>query len=235
MRYSIFLLLMSLTFCTPGCKKDENVSIYPLAFINLVNASVNLGTVKVDFTGLKGVYSGISTSVAYGASFPYGLNAGMNVPITIVPTSDTTKIAFAGVFNLPQDETYTMYLAGTSTLVDTVFVKENHYPFYNDSSCAIRFVNLSYNSSPIIVTLSSTPTVSEFGTLIYKQSSAFKTYAALSTNGIYTFQVKDAATNNLLATYALVTPRFRGCTLALKGMVGGVGAYALGIMRINNY
>jgi len=234
MRYSALLSTLLLTICISGCKKST-VTLSPLASLNIVNASVNLGTVKVNFTDLKGLYSSITTTVAYGANTPYGVNAGVIVPVTIVPTSDTTKVAFTGSFTFDNGGIYSLYLAGQSTAVDTVFVKEN-IPSYTDSLCGVRFINLSYNSNPIKVVLSTSSTVTEFPGMAYKQVSSFKTYPAKAANASYVFQIKDAAKDSLVATYTLTTPRFFNCTLALKGSWGTTsGTNALGVMRVNNY
>ncbi|HEY4147273.1 MAG TPA: hypothetical protein VGM41_00020 [Chitinophagaceae bacterium] len=232
MKYSNYLLVVALFVGLAGCKKDS-VTLSPLASLNIVNASVNLGTVKVNFTGLKGLYSSISTTVAYGANTAYGANAGVTVPVTIVP-ADTTQTAFSGNFSFVTGGIYSFYLAGQSTAVDTILVKEN-IPSYTDSSCGVRFINLSYNSSPVVVTLASSITTNEFSSTPYKQMSGFKKYPALVANGTYAFTVRDASTNALIASYTLTTPRFFNCTLALKGMIGGTGTSAIGVMRVNNY
>src|SRR5689334_1521492 len=131
MRYFALIISLFAIACLPGCKKST-VSLSPLASLNIVNASVNMGPVKVNFTDLKGLYSSITTTVAYGANTPYGANAGVTVPVTIVPTSDTTKIAFTGQFTFDNGGIYSLYLAGQSTAVDTILVKEN-IPSYSDS------------------------------------------------------------------------------------------------------
>jgi len=233
MRYSALILSLLAIICLSACKKST-VSLSPLASLNIVNASVNLGPVKVNFTDLKGLYSSITTTVAYGANTPYGANAEVPVPVTIVPTSDTTKTAFTGQFTFVNGGIYSLYLAGQSTAVDTVFVKEN-IPSYTDSSYGVRFINLSYNSTPIKITLSTSPTVVQFSDLAYKQASDFKTYGAKVSTATDTFQVRNATTNAILATYPIVKPRFFNCTLAWKGMTGATGTNAPGIMRINNY
>lgn len=234
MRYTALLSALIVIICLPGCKKST-VKLSPLASLNIINASVNLGTVKVNFTDLKGLYSSITTTVAYGANTPYGVNAGVSVPVTIVPTSDTTKTAFTGSFTFDNGGIYSLYLAGQSTAVDTVFAKEN-IPSFTDSLYGVRFINLSYNSVPIKVTLSTTPTVTEFSSLAYKQYSAFKTYSGKLTTATDTFVVRNANTDSILAKYPIVKPRFFSCTLAWKGSWGTTtGTNALGIMRVNNY
>lgn len=233
MRYSALILSLFATACLSGCKKST-VSLSPLASLNIINASVNLGAVKTNFTDLKGLYASITTTTAYGANTAFGANAEVPVPVTIVPTADTTKIAFTGQFTFVNGGIYSLYLAGQSTAVDTVFVKEN-IPSYTDSMYGVRFINLSYNSTPIKVTRSTTPSVIEFTDMAYKQASDFRNYPAKVSAATDTFQIRNAATNAILATYPIVKPRFFSCTLAWKGMTGATGTNAPGIMRINNY
>jgi len=233
MRYPALLSILLATTCFSSCIKDT-VSLSPIASLNVVNASVNLGAVKINFTDLKGLYSSITTTVAYGGNTPYGVLADVAAPLTIVPTADTTKIAFTGQFTFNNGGLYSLYLAGQSTAVDTILVKET-IPSYTDSLCGVRFINLSYNSNPVKVVLSTSSTVTEFPSLAYKQVSTFKSYPAKAANTSYIFQVKDVAKDSLVATYTLTPPKFFNCTLALKGMWGGTGANALGIMRVNNY
>jgi len=218
-----------------GCSKSS-VSVSPLASLNVVDASVNVATIKANFTGtgLPNFYATNTVTVAYGANNVYGVNAGVTVPLTIINNADSTKAIYQSNLNLVNGGIYSLYLAGQSTAVDTIFVKET-IPSYTDSSCGVRFINLSYNSNPIIVTQSATPTVVDFTSLSYKSYSSFKTYPALAANATYTFQVRDAGTNAILATYALTTPRFFNCTLAWIGQTGVTGTNAPKIARINNY
>jgi len=221
------LLLMGVAAC-----KKSGVAITPLASLNVVNASVNLGTVKANFTG-AGQYAS-ATSIGYGANNSYSVRAGITIPFTIVAVADTTQPVFNAMLNLNGGGIYSLYLAGQSGSVDTLLVAET-IPLHTDSSCGVRFINLSYNSNPVTVTLSTTPTTAEFSNISYKQSSAFKTYPAGAANGSYIFQVRDGATGNILSTYTLIPPRFLNCTLVLKGMIGGTGANAPGLQRVNNY
>ena len=124
MRYTALLVAgLMIAFC-PGCKKNT-VTLSPLGSLNIVNACVNLGAVKVNYTDLKGLYSSITTTVASYGNTAYGVNAGVNVPITIVQSADTTKTAFTGNFTFDNGGIYSFYLAGQSTEVDTIQVKEN--------------------------------------------------------------------------------------------------------------
>lgn len=228
---------LALAAAFAACKKDS-VSSTPLASLNIVNAAVNVPSIKSNFVpdaAKPNYYKLITASTAYGANTPYGVLANTNYPLYIINSADSTKTIATASINYGSGEIYTLYLAGSSTQVDTILRKEA-IPSFTDSSCGVRFINLSYNSSPIKITLSATPTVDELGTsLAYKQQSGFKTYPATVANNTYAFQVRDAGTNNLLGSYTLTVPRFFSCTLAWIGQTGTTGGTAPKVQRINNY
>ena len=221
-----------------ACKKST-VEISPLASLNIVNATVGVSAAKVNFTGPKGpnYYNLITATTAYGANTAFGVNANMAVPVTIINNPDSTKILYQNTLNFSSGELYTLYLAGQSTAVDTILRNEPSLPTFQDSTCGVRFINLSYNSNPITVTLSTAATtpITEFSGLAYKTQSVFKPFVATVANNTYTFQVRDAGTLALLGSYTLTVPRFFSCTLAWIGQTGGTGTAAVKVQRINNY
>jgi len=209
-----------------GACKKSTVDVAPLASLNITNVVVGGKNVKLN-SNL------VDSAVNYNFK-AFGLNAG-TTNIYVYPTGDSTHPYYNNTVQTANGGVYSLFLAGAvATRVDTILVQES-IPVRTDSSCGVRFANLSYNSNPIIITQQATPAVTDFTSLSYKQISAFKTYPALSTNGTYTFQVRDAGTNAVLATYALATPRFFNATLVWKGMVGGTGANVPGVLRVNNY
>jgi len=212
-------------FLAGSCKKST-VDISPLASLNITNVVVGGKAVKLN--------SNLVDSAAAYNFKAFGLNAGGPTNVYVYPTGDSTHPYFNKTMEIGNSGIYSLFLAGNlATQVDTIFIWEA-IPVRTDSSCGVRFAHLSYNSGPIVVTLSTSTTVNEFA-LSYKGISIFKTYPALSTNGTYTLQVRDAGTNVILATYALATPRFFNCTLIWKGMKGGTGTNVPGVLRVNNY
>jgi len=217
--------MMALVALLAGSCKKSTVDVSPLASLNVTNVVVGGKTVKLNSNLVDS-----ATNYNYKA---FGINPG-NTNIYVYPTGDSTHPYYNQTVQTGNSGVYSLFLAGNvATQVDTIFALEA-IPVRTDSSCGVRFANLSYNSGPILVTQSASPTVVEFG-LSYKQISIFKTYPALSNNGTYTFQVRDAGTNTILATYALTTPRFFNCTLVWKGMKGGTGTNVPGVLRVNNY
>ncbi|MES2329929.1 MAG: hypothetical protein V4539_10025 [Bacteroidota bacterium] len=235
MKKIIFFACVALGFT--ACKKST-VDITPLASVNIVNASVNVAAAKVNFTGpvSPNYYNLITATTAYGANTAYGVLANTTVPVQVIISPDSTKVIANASFNFANGDVYSFYLAGQSTAVDTILRKET-IPTYQDSSCGVRFINLSYNSSPISVTLSTAATapITEFTGLAYKAQSVFKKMDATVANNTYTLQVRDATTLALLGSYTLTVPRFFSCTLAWIGQTGGTGTAAVKVQRVNNY
>ena len=219
-----------------GACKKETLKTTPVASINIVNASVNLAASKTSFTTPgAATYYLITATIAYGANTVYALSANTSVPLTVINSADSTKVLYSNTLNFLNGEIYTLYLAGTATATDTIQRKESSIPSYKDSSCGVRFINLSYNSTPVKVTLSTTPTVNEVASLAYKEQSDFIKYDASLSNNTRIFQVRDASTNVILASYTLTVPRFVSCTLAWIGQTGATGTNAPKVQRINNY
>jgi hypothetical protein len=226
----ITLLLVPLFF---SCKK-QNDAPTDLASVNIVNATVNLSSVKVNYINPNAFYAKITDQVSYGANKVYSIPTNKPRMLDIVSSSDTLLSIYHKVIKLSAGNIYSLYLAGQSTAVDTILLKDN-IPYRADSTAGVRFMNLSYNSTPVNVTLSTTTTVNEFNNIAYKGITDFKTYPALKKNTSYVFQIRDGVSNALLTSYTLTTPRFFNCTLLLKGITGGTGTNALGVMRVNNY
>ena len=217
--------MMALVALLAGSCKKSTVDVSPLASLNVTNVVVGGKTVKLNSNLVDS-----ATNYNYKA---FGLNPG-STNVYVYPTGDSTHPYYNQAVQTGNGGIYSLFLAGNvATQVDTILLREA-IPLYNDSSCGVRFINLCVGGSPIKVTQSATPSVFDFSVLSYKQISAFKTYPALSTNGTYSFQVRDTA-NTVLATYALTTPRFFNCTLVWKGMKGGAGTNVPGVLRVNNY
>ena len=221
-------LLFILTIVS--CKKDNQLQ--QQASLNVVNAAINVASVKVNYFGESVVYATFDP-INYGANKVYTVGAG-SVFITIVPTADTLNPIYDKTILTEAGGVYSLFLAGQSPIVDTLFVTDA-IPYRSDSSAGVRFINLSVNSSPVSINILGNPNGSEVASLPYKTITDFKTYPARSANGTYKFEVRDATSGALLVTYSLSTPRFNNVTLVLKGLLGGSGSTVLGIQRVNNY
>src|SRR5437588_12104158 len=114
MKY-VILSLVTTTFIL-GCKK-ENGKFKTVANINVVNAVIDLGPVKVNPTGDLSL--AITDSGVFGAAKYYYASTGA-AGINIVAKRDSTRVLVNNTYNL-ESAIYTMYIAGTTLAVDTIF------------------------------------------------------------------------------------------------------------------
>jgi len=232
MKYLSFLLIIG-SMLAASCKKND-AGVPLLASVNVVHAVVNAPVIKVNTTGGQVFYATYADSIKYGAAKAYSLIAGIDAPITIVSTSDTTKPLFNAALSTNEGELYSLFLGGQYPQCDTVWVRD-YFSNYADSSVGVRFINLSPNSGAININIKGNTGKLEATNLAYKQITNFTTYAARSTNSSYIFEIRDAATSSLLSTFTLSITRFHNHTLVIRGLKGATGANALGVFSVNNF
>lgn len=222
-----------------ACKKDKPM-IPEVASVNIINAAVNAGTVQVNYFGKPLVwknYTGNEGKIDFAANKVYTFPSG-NYPLTIVRQVDTLNPVFNRSINASPGEIFSLYLTGQTSPYEYLLVKENSgsskIGYLTDSVLNVRVINLSPNSPPVNVTLSTSTTVNEFSNLSFGQSSDFKNYSANATGSIsYTFQIRNANTNAIISTSAVskTTYRFKNITLVFRGMVGSTPAAGVTIVR----
>lgn len=207
-----------------SCKKDE-VKIIPLASINVINA-VNGGTaVKLGSNSTT-----ISSYNNNGTHIP--LHAGSN-DLYVWPVGDSLHPYYTQTkFNAEERAVYSLFLCGVPGAVEGILQKET-IPYRTDSTCGIRFINLAPASSPLNITLATTPTVNEASNLAYKQMTEFRSYPSITSTAPYSFQIRNASTNAVITTYAFNNfnpiPRFSNITLVIRQSGTGVAVF-----RVNN-
>src|SRR5262249_37624813 len=142
-------------------------------------------------------------AVSYARSLQIGAYAGSNT-VTAASSADTTKILFtsSGKQEFKSGGINTLFLCGNTGAYEGIFINNDNIMNRTDSVIGIRFINLSPNSSPLNITLSTTPTVNEAANLAYKQITDFKTYPATQNITSYVFQIRDGG-GVLLASYTL--------------------------------
>lgn len=240
-RYS-FLAIISL--CWMSCKKSTTEP-ESVTTVNVINASVDLGAVKVDVTGgnTAFVYA-TAPAINYGASKLF-YTPTLNFKVAVSPVSDSGKTVFNNTIAF-NGGWYSLIITGRSPNIDTLVREETNFPFIpkdrilntTDSVVTVRFANLSPNSSSLKVKLS-TATTNEIDNLPYKSISSWKAYASLATSTSYVFQVRDANTDALLVSYTLAanaSNRFKNVMLVIRGLQGTTsGTNALGISVINYF
>jgi hypothetical protein len=221
LRIKTVLPILIVTLIISSCKKEEIKSV-PFASLTLVNAVTGGTTAK---------FGGASTFIYNNDYSQLGINDGEQ-NLYIWPYDDSLHPYFTyNKLSVQQGETYSIFLTGTATTPDGILIKEN-IPYRIDSTGGIRFINLSPNSTPLNITLSTTPTVNEVSNLTYKQYTDFKTYPTLY-NSSYTFQIRAASVPNTVLTSislpASQVPRFSNITLVIRQNGSGVAVF-----RVNN-
>lgn len=245
------ILIMLLTgLVIQSCKRIE---VKPAtASITVVNAAIDVAAAKSYASDKRVSWSAMPTGdVVNFANFKhFGVFVGRK-NVAAVISADTTKILFSETGDFKEGGLNTLFICGQSDSYEGVYLADENLPNYTEEVIGIRFINLSPNSTAISVNLTATPLVNETASLAYKQKTEFKTYTANATaitTGI-AFQVKNAATGALLASYTLPTTavspyttatvaqaRFKNVTLVIKGLVGTTtGANAFGVFPVSHY
>jgi hypothetical protein len=247
-KYFIALLIGALFL--QACKKT-GLEVPSSSSLLVVNAAIGITSARVVATAQPFIWArtGSSNTIAFARSFQIGTLSGIN-NIIAVSAADTNTVLYnstkaetleAGTFN-------TFFLCGNTGAYEGIVINNENIPNYTDSVLGIRFINLSPNSSPVNITLSTTASVNEVTGLAYKQITNFKTYPALSSTGNMIFQIRNDG-GILLATYTLpVTPvspfttagipwaRFKNLTLVIQGLQGTTtGSNALGMFPVPHY
>jgi len=232
-KYFNILAITVLTAAFTGCKK--NTFQAPTSYtMYVVNGGIN-SKIQTNFTN--------SPIVIFGTRGVYYAQSGQ-----LVTVADTTALASPFVnSSYPYEKgTYTLFVAGQSPIFETILKEESDLPFIPgdkiyttaDSVVNVRYINLSPNSIPLKIKLSST-TTNEVDALAYKDISTWRSFKAVAVTTTYTLQIKNASTDALITTYSFVanaTNRFKNVTLVVKGLQGTTtGVNAFGITPINYF
>jgi len=236
---SILLLTVFITWCGVSCKKESTyVKPAPLSALTVVNAVVNANPVIADFSGADSVstYFSSTTQIGYGSFYEYSVTAGKPAA-AIYQVSDTLSPFYKGILNVQPAGVYSLFLSGSDTShIDTLLTLDN--PPYHpsaDSACGVRFINLSPGSQPLSVNLVDNANGSEAGNLAYRAITGFKNYYAGLNATAYTFEIRDAASGNLLATWSNNLPIYQNITIAVIGLQDSAATVPISVMQINNF
>lgn len=228
-----------------ACKKEERNERF--ATLRVVNVWAAQDAVK------------LNSPVNYASSLFTYVKAEEPATIT-VSSIDDKQVFFSGAYTL-QPKIYSMYLSGTALKPDTMLREETDFPYIQtdrtpkpaDSVTYIRFVNLSAGATVLKINLlgaqnapaaparTNIPSIQPPAALSYQQISPWSKYPAwASARTTYSFEVRDAATNEvLIENYSLpVTPSsgyFKNIALVIKGVPGGTGKNAFGIIQSNYF
>ena len=223
MRKYTYVITLVLFTVLLACKKESNEKLDPPATVNVINAVVGLGQIKLNIDAGSGFYWSKAPGLDYGGYRPYSSFTGTK-NIKAVTAADTNKVVFNRTIDLGTIST--LYLAGQAPNVDTIFRAEKNIPFVSfeninpEFACYVRFVNMAPDSPPLSINIQSVNNAEVTG-LAYKSISAFKKYPALTTTGNYIFEIRNAATTEVLATYTMDInlSRYKTVSLVITGLV----------------
>lgn len=226
--------IVVLILITIACKKETNQNP-PTSSITVVNALENPLDVVVDLSDTLVPYYLNQAPISNASSAEFGIGFG-NIPIIIVSSSDTSHPLFKGSLNLKPAAIYSFYLVGAEKAIDTFFMQDV-IPVYSDSVSGIRFINLSPGVGSISINIQGNPSSqTEFSGLGYKQISAFKSYAASSSNsGSYIFEVRDQATGDSLTTVTWNCTLFKSNTAVIVDSQNSGGTNSIGGFIVRNF
>ncbi|UKT64979.1 hypothetical protein [Pedobacter mucosus] len=236
------LLLVMLTGFFSSCKKEDE-QIKESSSLTIVNAISGGGTLVANFNANNKLqyYKTAQQIPAYNSATPFFQFQGYtgSFPISIYQFTDTLNSVYSGRINITPGGIHSLFLTGTSAAVDTIFTRDK-IPLLvaADSLIGVRFVNASKGSMPLSINLGNQISIPIEASLPYKGVSAFKTYSLKKSVTGYNFEVREASTSKLIATYtlnSLTTLPNRNFTLVLRGFPGGTGANAQSVFMVKNY
>lgn len=230
----ILCCLLSVAACI---KTPELPGAVSFTIINTQRSSIILNFNEEDsiYYGSRGTNQVIARNIALEYSFTAG-NQRVNLHELKTPNPphvwvDTSMLKL--FFQLPMGTIGSLFVAGTPAVPDTLFIKDTpvHFPI-TDSSMGVRFVNLSGAKIAVNVNLQGQPHGSETTGLHYKGVTEFKKYKAVPSVQRYVFEIRDAASGQLLATNTINNPgvtatvnqwRYHNFTLVYSGIQGAPG------------
>ena len=203
--YTVILLSVAVFFSS--CAKQKAVQ-GDFAVLHIFGAISNDDYVVTNFKGAQPInyYSQASRIQTIDFAAPPNKYYISNSPqplafYTFPDTLPGIKPMLNMELNLQMGEAYTLFLAGSNKSLDSMLIKET-IPVLNesDSVSAVRFVNLC-NTAPISVNLKGKPYGSAVQSLPYKGITGYVNYPAGRSIDTYEFEIRDAASGNLITTY----------------------------------
>ncbi|WP_316834609.1 hypothetical protein [Pedobacter nutrimenti] len=205
-----------------SCKKQE-IKTTSLASIQITNAVVGGSELR---------FGTNAATIPNNTYTVYGILTGSQVlklSSTIAPNlmyyNQTKDFVNGGV--------YSLFLTGTPTEVESVFLKEENIPSHTTDVFGVRVINLVAGGVPISVNLQGSANGSFVSSLVYKAISTFKDVSSVSAEGDKVFEFRNAATGDLITSFTVPNydlPIFRNITLVFGGVLGTEI-----VLRANNY
>jgi hypothetical protein len=222
--FSIVIWIISLESCIKTNPPNGSTAL------NIVNAINNSNAIVTNFTPLnaKGIpveplqYYSSANAISQGNDYESGSYIGLT-NLSIAQITDTGVTLWNGEFDLQRGSIHSLFFCGDTSSIDTLLTTDAipYYP-YSDSMAGVRFVNLAQGSLPMSVNLQGNPpTQTEFTNVGYKLMSTFKTYSANSSApGSYNFEIRDQASDSLLAVFSWSYTLEKNNTIYIMGSQG---------------
>lgn len=231
-----------------SCKKDEGVGTVDIAKVNVINAVVDGGNVKVNVGTRTIPWVNINDNQILGGSNTlsrlYIAPTASSTYLQVVQASDTTKFWYNQQKQLDANKMYTLYLSGTPANVKTSFQEETNFPKYilrdasrptpvTDSIVNIRFVNLSPSGPKVDINIRGN-TVNEVSALSYEAFTDFKAYPTPSNVSSIVFEIRNSTNKELLATFsqAITSVRFKSIAILMFGIYPGTTQASIDKYRV---
>jgi len=235
MKSYIIYLAIIISLLIQACKKD-GPNFTPLSSLNVADAVIGGRNVKLN-SNLR------DSATLYGYKL-FQMLAG-ETSIMLYPTNNPSNPYYQQTHTTVNGGIYSLFLTGMANAPEGIFIKDEIPPYSQDSILRVRVVNCSVNSTPLTLTLGSSPNVNLFSNVAYKAVTPFSTIELKTRilTGGNIFQVRNSA-GAILASYTLpatglisvASSRFKNITLVVKGLSGTTsGSDAFGIYAMANY
>jgi hypothetical protein len=190
-----FLSLLSTSVLFSSCIKDNTSTVVTTSYslVSFVQATPDLP--PVDFYLDNSIVN--TTPLSFTNGFNY-INAYTNTKAAYVYNHSTSAKLLTDSLHLKANTAYTLFLTNTAANPQFVLLTDTiSKPAAN--SAGIRFINLSPDAPAVDFAITS-------GTVISSNQAfkSFTTFNPLPGNESYTFVVKQAGTNTILATLPAV-------------------------------
>jgi len=220
-----------------SCNKASDTTVGPASgTINVTNAVIGGATITLltnnDIISTSNTLGNNAAGFFPLASGSLPITLGVPAIAATVTTAAIPQVTYyTNTLAVNNTSNYSLFLTGTSpNSVDNVLIQESYPRAYADSTCGVRFINLSPGSNPISVNIKGNANGSEVASLAYKAYSGFIKYPAKAVNKTILFEVRDATTGALLLpatsngnVYTLTVPYFHNVTLCYRGTGTAVG------------
>jgi hypothetical protein len=217
-------------FLMTACKKSSYNNILPVAALNVINAAPDVPSMNVSFADTATAFYKYQNPISYGASYEFSPTPEQ-VPVVIVSSADTLSPIYQATLSLKDRGIYSLYVLGGVAKGDVLFMQDS-IPVYTDSSAGIRFINCSADNRPFTVNLlGNDPSQTEVAGLSYKQISAFKPYDARIIGGSYTFEIRDPALPDPIATFSWNYILNKNYTVVISGSQSS----GITVFQVNNF